>query len=318
MVELVDTRDLKSLEGDFVPVQVRPRVPINNMEEKYSQESLTLFSIWDLIVDNIKEIALVTSIVTISGLIYSLSVQEMYRSDILIAPVSQDSKSGRGSSLQESLGRILPIDLSLSPEKTDQFIEILKSRTFIEDFIRITESKSIIFSNKWDKDNKRWIGSEPSDYKAYINFRKDIMSVNQLPKKNIYKLSVIWYEPEQTKLWANKLISSLNLRERKKAIIEAEKSMGFIQKQKESMPVISLQKSLDDMLLTQLSNSMKANINEEFAFVIIDPAQKPEQKFYPNKTLIVILSFVSGILLSFIYIVFKNLFLNYRIYRNRQ
>ena len=94
--------------------------------------------------------------------------------------------------------------------------------------------------------------------------------------------------------------------------------MGFIQKQKESMPVISLQKSLDDMLLTQLSNSMKANINEEFAFVIIDPAQKPEQKFYPNKTLIVILSFVSGILLSFIYIVFKNLFLNYRIYRNRQ
>ena len=27
VVELVDTRDLKSLEGDFVPVQVRPRVP---------------------------------------------------------------------------------------------------------------------------------------------------------------------------------------------------------------------------------------------------------------------------------------------------
>ena len=26
VVELVDTRDLKSLEGDFVPVQVRPRV----------------------------------------------------------------------------------------------------------------------------------------------------------------------------------------------------------------------------------------------------------------------------------------------------
>tara|TARA_B100001121_G_scaffold76401_1_gene67715 strand:+ start:656 stop:793 length:138 start_codon:yes stop_codon:yes gene_type:complete len=27
VVELVDTRDLKSLEGDFVPVQVRPWVP---------------------------------------------------------------------------------------------------------------------------------------------------------------------------------------------------------------------------------------------------------------------------------------------------
>ncbi len=28
VVELVDTRDLKSLEGNFVPVQVRPWVPL--------------------------------------------------------------------------------------------------------------------------------------------------------------------------------------------------------------------------------------------------------------------------------------------------
>jgi hypothetical protein len=27
VVKLVDTRDLKSLEGNFVPVQVRPRAP---------------------------------------------------------------------------------------------------------------------------------------------------------------------------------------------------------------------------------------------------------------------------------------------------
>ena len=31
VVELVDTRDLKSLEGDFVPVQVRPWVPKNQI-----------------------------------------------------------------------------------------------------------------------------------------------------------------------------------------------------------------------------------------------------------------------------------------------
>ena len=36
-MELVDTRDLKSLEGDFVPVQVRPRVP---KKMYYSAEEL--------------------------------------------------------------------------------------------------------------------------------------------------------------------------------------------------------------------------------------------------------------------------------------
>ena len=35
VVELVDTRDLKSLEGDFVPVQVRPRVPNKEIYGRY-------------------------------------------------------------------------------------------------------------------------------------------------------------------------------------------------------------------------------------------------------------------------------------------
>ena len=35
MVELVDTRDLKSLDRNIVPVQVRPRVPCFNMKKKW-------------------------------------------------------------------------------------------------------------------------------------------------------------------------------------------------------------------------------------------------------------------------------------------
>ena len=34
-MELVDTRDLKSLDRNIVPVQVRPRVPRNNMKKKW-------------------------------------------------------------------------------------------------------------------------------------------------------------------------------------------------------------------------------------------------------------------------------------------
>ena len=34
-MELVDTRDLKSLDRNIVPVQVRPRVPCNNMKKKW-------------------------------------------------------------------------------------------------------------------------------------------------------------------------------------------------------------------------------------------------------------------------------------------
>tara|TARA_E500000178_G_scaffold334559_1_gene370537 strand:- start:312 stop:449 length:138 start_codon:yes stop_codon:yes gene_type:complete len=35
VVKLVDTRDLKSLEGNFVPVQVRPWAPKINKNDRY-------------------------------------------------------------------------------------------------------------------------------------------------------------------------------------------------------------------------------------------------------------------------------------------
>ncbi len=41
VVELVDTRDLKSLEGNFVPVRVRPRAPYDIYEVKKSKKTIT-------------------------------------------------------------------------------------------------------------------------------------------------------------------------------------------------------------------------------------------------------------------------------------
>ena len=35
VVKLVDTRDLKSLEGNFVPVQVRPWAPRNQIKKNF-------------------------------------------------------------------------------------------------------------------------------------------------------------------------------------------------------------------------------------------------------------------------------------------
>ena len=53
VVELVDTRDLKSLEGNFVPVRVRPRAPITKkillrivakLDDKEFKKNFTYFS----------------------------------------------------------------------------------------------------------------------------------------------------------------------------------------------------------------------------------------------------------------------------------
>ena len=48
VVKLVDTRDLKSLEGNFVPVQVRPWAPDNNMKTIYRYVERILFIFYKL------------------------------------------------------------------------------------------------------------------------------------------------------------------------------------------------------------------------------------------------------------------------------
>ena len=40
VVKLVDTRDLKSLEGNFVPVQVRPWAPLSNTKYEFRDQSI--------------------------------------------------------------------------------------------------------------------------------------------------------------------------------------------------------------------------------------------------------------------------------------
>ena len=37
VVELVDTRDLKSLDRNIVPVQVRPRVPLSTIDSELNK-----------------------------------------------------------------------------------------------------------------------------------------------------------------------------------------------------------------------------------------------------------------------------------------
>ena len=83
VVKLVDTRDLKSLEGNFVPVQVRPRHKnkLKKMELKF-KEKIT------------KKIIFVTFIAMIFAFIFALSsffFKPRFKTEILLEPVKIES-----------------------------------------------------------------------------------------------------------------------------------------------------------------------------------------------------------------------------------
>ena len=186
---------------------------------------------------------------------------------------------------------------------------------FIENFIQESDSKKFIFANSWNNESGEWIEEEPSDFKAYYAFHEDILSVSKNVKTGVLTLSIVWHDPVRAADWANNLVKNLNNILRIQAIDEATKRITFLEEQTKKTSLIGLQSLISALIQSQYEKAMIANVKEEYGFKIIDPARIPEVKFSPNRTLILILSFVSGIFIGILLALFMNIMANYKRYK---
>jgi len=84
-----------------------------------------------------------------------------------------------------------------------------------------------------------------------------------------------------------------------KAFKEYQKSINFIQEQlNNSTSSASLETVMFNLIEELTKKIMIANVREEYAFKIIDPAVVPEKKYAPSKRNIVIISFIVGLFIS--------------------
>ena len=94
--------------------------------------------------------------------------------------------------------------------------------------------------------------------------------------------SINWTDPKQSADWANAMITRVNDHIRQQAIEEAEKSIYFLEEQLQSTSLLNAQSVLHSLVEDQTKNIMLANVRDEYAFKIIDPAVVPEKPYKPN------------------------------------
>ena len=270
-------------------------------QQDISTEEINLFDFWDFLMRYKKDILIVTALVTLMGLVYSLTTTPMYRAQVLMISAEADGSSGGLSSIANQLGNLsggLSLPLGKSDKLSSTYKEILRSRSFIESFVEKYEVKPKLFSSQWDETTNSWKEQEPSSYKAYIKIMDGVFSLSENVKTSVVTLSIIWHEPEQAADWANILVDLLNQQMREKAIHEAERNISFLETQANRTSVLGVKNVLNSLVEDQLKKAMIANAREQYAFKIIDPALTPGDKFSPNRTLITILSFSAGLFLG--------------------
>lgn len=261
----------------------------------------------------------ITMMFCISAVFYALSMPDVYKSEVLLAPVSEDS----GLKLPGQLGGLASLaGVSLGDKGGDKIglsLEIMKSRRFLGEFIekhdlyiplmaasgweRTTNSLLIdekVYSEssgKWVRQVDAPLTAKPSNIEAYEEFRK-IFSINQDKANGMVKLSIEHYSPIIAKSWLDKIVVAINEDMRNRELIEAERSISYLNSKIENTTISDVRTMLYSLIEEQIKTTMLASVRTEYVFKTVDPAVVSEKKAGPKRAFIVVFAMMVGLMLS--------------------
>lgn len=276
------------------------------------EDTVSLVDIWRILVRYRWVILAVMLLSTLAAGGTALWMTPMYRAEAVLAPVTDmDEKTRYSSRLSEFSGiaALAGINVERGGRKNEA-IASLKSRLLTQQFIHDEKLLPVLFHRLWDEKAQRWSVDDPEDvptlWDAWKLFDEDVRRVYEDKKTGLVILSVEWEDPQQAASWANELVRRTNAMMRQRAAEESQQSIRYLREQLEKTSIVELQQVLNHMVEAEMKESILANINEEYAFRLIDPAAAPEEPFRPKVAPMVVLGAVLGLMGGILLALFLN------------
>lgn len=261
----------------------------------------------------------ITAIFAVGAVIFAIKQPNIYKSEALLAPVSEEQGGGLSALASQfgGLASLAGVNLGgkSGTDKTQLAIEVLKSRQFTSEFIQKhniladlmaaekwdRDADKIIYdpalyneqTNTWVREVKAPIKSEPSMQEAYKVFNK-IISVNSVKETGMVTLSVEHLSPIVAQQWVEWLIQDINKVMKDRDVAEANRSSEFLNKQIALTNVADIRTILYKLVEEQAKTIMFAEVRDEYVFKTIDPALVPEEKAKPKRALICVIGTMFG------------------------
>jgi uncharacterized protein involved in exopolysaccharide biosynthesis len=226
----------------------------------------------------------------------------VYRASTVLVPATPTE--GLEGGLQSALGSLgglaslAGVDIS-SGGKADEVIAVLKSREFLERFIREKNLLPLFFASDWDEKTGAWKSdSEPHTLaEAHKYFTRKILSVEREKSSDLITLSIDWSDGVEAAAWTNELVRRINAEMRGRALEQANKSVGFLEQELKRTYLVGTQEAIGRLMENQINQRMLANVTSEYALRIVDRALPPDPRdpIKPRKLLIVAVGFVLGL-----------------------
>jgi uncharacterized protein involved in exopolysaccharide biosynthesis len=291
----------------------------------------------DLFIVLLKHKVMIFCVVLLAGIlaiVISMQMPNIYRSEITIAPTTQEKTGGAFSALG-GFGAMIASDMGIGATGSlDQFEVVLKSRELTNCIVRKYDLLPVIFDKAWDAENKRWKVGKPSALQnlteslqgmlgispekkqtgkdpftigeAYLAMQ-GLLKITPNKKQNIMQLSIEHKDSVLAQTILNYYVVGLSefLRQQTLTDAAAQQAQLSLQLAKTMDPM--LKNRLYEVIAKQIEKETLAKVQRYYSFNIIDPAFVPEKKFKPKRSQICLLSVV----VAFFIAIFLAFFLEY-------
>lgn len=305
--------------ADLIAQQQLLLVQMQQNQMQAQNDEIDLAELWRVIWAGKLTIIAISVVFSIASILFALSQPNFYKASVILAPASEGSGSGGLSALAGQFGGLASmagINIgSRGGDRTTLALEILQSRSFIENYIAKNEllvplmaakswdqpTDTLIFNAKlYDAVNSKWIRdvkppkkTEPSPWEAFKEFSQ-LLDISQDKTTSMVTIELEYFSPVMAQQWLTWLIADINEFMRDQAQKEAHDSIGYLTQQLKNTQVSTMEFAFYQLIEEQTKNMMLAKVNSEYALKTIDPPQVPDERAGPNRALIVVLGSILG------------------------
>lgn len=268
----------------------------------------------------------VTFVFALAGVFYALSLSNVYTSQAILAPASDDAQSalpklgGMGG-----LASLAGINLSGgNSNRSTIALELIKTWGFLEkiaikhDIIpQIYAAKSwsettneIIYdADIYDSKQKKWLIPDentpqelraPTSWEVYEVF-ESLFNVATNEETGFITIKVDHYSPAFAKRLLEILVNEINEEIRNRDIKNLSQRISYLKQQIKETNITEMQSIFYELVRDQTQSLMLAEVSTEYALETISSARVAEEKSKPSRAIIVIVITFLGFMLSVAY-----------------
>ena len=263
-----------------------------------------------------------TAFVSIVGVIYSLSLPNIYQSKAILVPVNSSSGISGALGSYSGLAGLAGISLPSGGDEGNSAKAIQKISTlsffenniltniYLPDLMAVkswdSKTNTIAFNdNIYDSNTNTWIKDYfypqqqiPSAQVSFKVFKREHLSLSEDKKSGFITLSIKHQSPYLAKQWAELVVNEINSFYRQKDKSESEKAVSYLNQQISMTSLSEIKQVLAQLLQEETKKLTLIEANQFYVFDYIDPPAVMELKLEPKRSLICIFSTLLGLVLS--------------------